>query len=361
MKISSKSSLRLLIATTLLTSAAAQDLVVHYRLDEQAGTTVLDSAANGFDGTLSGGFTLGQPAAGPATGTSLELDGISGLAAITDGPPLTTLRDDFTILAWVKVDVLGPWQRIFSNNPAWGFGFVNDQLLFTTFGILDYVSGIAMTPGVWVHVAATLDTTGGVTFYVDGLNASYVVGSSPSNPPSPNWWIGSKTGGGEFFDGWIDDIQVYAGALTDEEVGFLYDNPGVTLLNASSYCIATVNSTGQAATLHATGSSSIGANTLSLLAAPVPDELGVFFYGPGPNQIPFGNGFLCVSPPFGRLTMSTNTNGEMTASVNLAAPPSAATAITAGSTWYFQAWFQDSAAGGAGLNLSNGVEVAFIP
>ena len=42
-------------------------------------------------------------------------------------------------------------------------------------------------------------------------------------------------------------------------------------------------------------------------------------------------------------------------------PPSPATQITAGSTWNFQNWFRDPAAGGAFFNLSDGLEITFTP
>ena len=35
--------------------------------------------------------------------------------------------------------------------------------------------------------------------------------------------------------------------------------------------------------------------------------------------------------------------------------------IDPGSTWYFQFWFRDTAAGGWNVNLSNGLEVSFCP
>ena len=35
--------------------------------------------------------------------------------------------------------------------------------------------------------------------------------------------------------------------------------------------------------------------------------------------------------------------------------------ITPGSTWYFQFWYRDSAAGGAAFNLSNGLSATFCP
>jgi hypothetical protein len=35
--------------------------------------------------------------------------------------------------------------------------------------------------------------------------------------------------------------------------------------------------------------------------------------------------------------------------------------IAVGTTWYFQLWYQDPAAGGAGFNLSDGLSVTFCP
>jgi hypothetical protein len=35
--------------------------------------------------------------------------------------------------------------------------------------------------------------------------------------------------------------------------------------------------------------------------------------------------------------------------------------VAPGSTWYFQAWFRDPAAGGAAFNLSDGLAVTFCP
>ena len=43
------------------------------------------------------------------------------------------------------------------------------------------------------------------------------------------------------------------------------------------------------------------------------------------------------------------------------AAPNASTQITAGSTWLFQAWFRDPAAGGAAFNLSDARQIEFLP
>lgn len=76
-----------------------------------------------------------------------------------------------------------------------------------------------------------------------------------------------------------------------------------------------------------------------------------------------GNGFQCVSGsalyrfPAG----SSSASGSLVHAPDLAAPPIPSGAILPGSTWCFQAWYRDPAAGGASFNLSNGLSIAFTP
>jgi hypothetical protein len=128
----------------------------------------------------------------------------------------------------------------------------------------------------------------------------------------------------------------------------------------SPYCSpATPNSTGAPASISAVGSSSVSANDLTLVAQPVPNQPGLFFYGPQQISAPFGNGTLCITGVVGRLDVVNATGNVMTHLLDNASPPSAATQIISGSTWNFQAWFRDPAAGGAFFNLSDGLEVVF--
>ena len=47
--------------------------------------------------------------------------------------------------------------------------------------------------------------------------------------------------------------------------------------------------------------------------------------------------------------------------MDFTSPPQPDAEITAGSTWFFQFWFRDPAAGGAFFNLSNGLRAKFCP
>ena len=135
---------------------------------------------------------------------------------------------------------------------------------------------------------------------------------------------------------------------------------------ATSYCVSNPNSGGSAATISATGSPSIAANGLLLQAqGATPGTMGLFFYGLGQGQTPFGDGFLCISGSIYRLPPpgTTGGGGEAQKLLDLSQPPlgSGSGVVTSGSSAYFQYWFRDPMGGGAGFNLSDGLCVTFAP
>ena len=78
------------------------------------------------------------------------------------------------------------------------------------------------------------------------------------------------------------------------------------------------------------------------------------------------DGYLCVSPYSpGLFRMHPialiNASGHAEHVINNFDALAPTGRITAGSTWYFQFWFRDHAAGGTGTNLSDAVQVNFCP
>lgn len=130
---------------------------------------------------------------------------------------------------------------------------------------------------------------------------------------------------------------------------------------AARRCSASPNSTGEPARLSTSGCSSVSANSLSLIASPVPDQPGLFLYSATQGRIPLADGLLCVGQPFYRLPVCMASGGRLVHALNVVAPPTPAAQITAGSTWYFQAWYRDPAAGGTGANLSDALLIRFSP
>jgi hypothetical protein len=136
--------------------------------------------------------------------------------------------------------------------------------------------------------------------------------------------------------------------------------------NVEPYCTSVPNSTGMAAVIEVDGSLSVSATDTMLHAARCPpDRIGVFVYGGAPVQMPFCNGYLCVSPYSPGLfrvpaMVPIDSLGIAETPLTFNLLPSSG-AILGGSTWYFQFWFRDGPAGGARANLTNGARVTFCP
>ncbi len=131
----------------------------------------------------------------------------------------------------------------------------------------------------------------------------------------------------------------------------------------TNFCIAGPNSVSAGGALsQAAGSTSITANDLLLSCAPIPNgQPGIFYYGQARVQLPFGNGYRCIGPGSHRLPVEIATGGVLNHALDNTQPPAATGQLTAGSTWLFQAWYRDPAAGGSGFNLSDGIALRFVP
>jgi hypothetical protein len=125
-----------------------------------------------------------------------------------------------------------------------------------------------------------------------------------------------------------------------------------------NFCSATNNSTGQPALISFTGSTSVAANTFTLVATGLPPNTnGLFFYGQTEIQQSFGNGFRCAGGSVFRLgVQQASAGGVMTRHFDF---PTAPGAPGPGTTAKFQCWYRNVAGGGAGFNLSNGLSATF--
>ena len=186
--------------------------------------------------------------------------------------------------------------------------------------------------------AGCVDVQGGIAFSIDDLKVRRVPAAEDCNANLVS-----------------DSCDIASGVSSDVNGNGVPDEcEGV----GASYCVATPNSTGAPAVIAALGSASLAAADLFLIASPVPDEIGLFIDSAQQAQVPFGNGNLCVASPVFRLLPpvvgSANAMGFL---VDYSTAPN----LVAGTTWHFQAWFRDPAAGGATFNLSDGVTISFGP
>lgn len=135
--------------------------------------------------------------------------------------------------------------------------------------------------------------------------------------------------------------------------------------DARNYGPHTTNSVGRGATIVASGFSSVAASDLQLDMHYAPaNELGFFFYGTGTTQAPFGDGNLLV--PRATILRLGNTMtdafGHARHTLDFAVLASTSLPLLPGTKRSFQALYQDpTGPGGHGANLTDAVEVLFVP
>ncbi len=130
----------------------------------------------------------------------------------------------------------------------------------------------------------------------------------------------------------------------------------------SYYCKAKLNSTGLRAKIFASGSTSLAHNDFTLTSTNLPDgTFGLFFWGDSPVDpgITFGNGRLCIGAPLRRLGVHAAIGGVVEEKQDFGSHYYQH--VVAGQEYYYQFWYRDAAAGGAGYNTTRGLAVTFCP
>lgn len=239
--------LSLLVVTVIFFSAgqafaAVNDYTNYYAFDEGTGRSVGD-AAGGQNGSLTGTST-GFGWASGMIGTALGMDGLSGESvALPDG----FLRgSQGSIVLWLKLNTLTDRNIIFSGHSTTDNYIYaalqidhegRPQLVFrtTTDGVDQKVQGSKiLNKNEWYQLVLTANSltyrifVNGEEISVAGNNTgrwipdftnrtlAYHIGSLDSNPLSG------------VFDGYLDDMRMYARALTQDDVTALYNggSPG---------------------------------------------------------------------------------------------------------------------------------------
>ena len=160
----------------------------------------------------------------------------------------------------------------------------------------------------------------------------------------------------------IPDAQDISGSTSSDGNG--NGIPDECECSSTQYCSTSPNSAGSGAVIGQTGSLSVSQNdaVLSVTGAPA-NKYGLFYYGSQALNTPFGDGIRCVGGNVFRLHPAGQTDGggSISRPLDLTHSPanSGPGAITPGSRWYFQFWYRDPAAGGAGFNLSDALDLVF--
>ncbi|MBN1560526.1 T9SS type A sorting domain-containing protein [candidate division KSB1 bacterium] len=196
----------------------------------------LDASGNGNDATLRGSAGYSENAAKGSH--SLLLNGAPDYVLV--GP--IDFGDEFTICAWAFLEVgMTNIQTIIGNamggSTVDGFKlFINNWETSNRCILIETSDGVtrldASSPentfeeGFWNHVAVTMDRINGVArIYYNGEDVTQNGAIVPNLQVTQSVTIGSMAGPEWFWTGMIDDVRIYQGLLTADEINEIMNSP----------------------------------------------------------------------------------------------------------------------------------------
>lgn len=242
---SSRSRRHLIVASCAASLASAAmagpgGILAHWTFDQTGQAIALDSVGT-MHGTLNSGATM---VAGGVAGGAVQLStAANGLVDMGTGLALTGTQP-CTITAWVKLT--GGFTvnsiPVSHHNAGYLNGYflcVNGSVCYGSPGAAwSYRSNVCggevegtttCNDGAWHFIAATYHPSTGHRIYVDGGPYEGVNGGTQVLPNAARFLIGGVVSGStptNAFDGLVDDVQVYARALTCADINQLYSSPG---------------------------------------------------------------------------------------------------------------------------------------
>ncbi len=235
------------IATLTVTSLGP---VAHWRFDDAPGSAVAVDSVGNFPGTVSsfGASFVPGGRAGNALSLSSSLNG-----TVAMGNVLGLDSGVYTISVWARVaagDLTPNYQIVTKHRTGFRNGYflmINDALTGTLVPGKASLNtggsgGAAQTPsdtpistttvtdGAWHLITVVHDAIAGTKkMYVDGSPLEDSKLTQPVVASTAEFVIGGSVSGGSptgFYDGLLDDVQIYNRALSDAEIDFLFLNPG---------------------------------------------------------------------------------------------------------------------------------------
>ena len=194
--------------------AFSEGLVGYWKMDENIGTTTLDSSGNNYTITFNAGSSAPSWVTGKY-GVGLSFDGLSNYLSVG----ISSVPNVYTVSTWIKLNELSREQHFAEFNGTQFYVNSSNKLGTNSWS---NASGITtLTTGQWYHAVLTRDSSQ-IKLYLNGNLEG--IGTTGVNPTSP-FIIGDlyNNSGNYKFNGLIDEVRIYNRALSPTEVSQLYN------------------------------------------------------------------------------------------------------------------------------------------
>ncbi len=237
-----------LFAALLVANVTFAQIVNHWDLDHDTGLEAVDRISCGAAGSLVGFDNLDDAhwvEGIYGNGLDLGSDGIFGNRINTTMNAVGNEGNGFTVMMWINpgdaIFTAGEYQLLGTPGDVVGFTIMNfnngevahDRVLLFWDGNLPnlHVGTTTLEPGTWYHVAITSGGPGGEKkYYIDGQEETQTLflpaqgGTEGNHPVNNSGWangpgaLGALANGARGHDSILDDVRIYEGELSAEEI-----------------------------------------------------------------------------------------------------------------------------------------------
>jgi hypothetical protein len=203
-------------------SSTATNLRLHswWPIREGAGNVISNLVAGRANGTLNGGAAWVNN--DPQRGTVLNFNGTSAYVAAGTIPRMGLTTSNFTWSFWFKQNAVNNVNAVVLGNRSGGVQSPLQFIKFTPTNFEYYRGGnvgfipYSIPTGQWLHLAVVKNGSS-LTYFANGtrIGGSTAAGDIESNP----FYLGGDPGAaGEWANGLIDDVALWASALTTNQI-----------------------------------------------------------------------------------------------------------------------------------------------
>lgn len=194
-----------------------KNLIAYYKFNDSDQVNIFDSARENNGLIINEANVIDQ---GMWGSNALSLDGFDQYVEIGT---LSNMGDEFTFSSWIKTPESRDLRKVISVGEglvgAPQLGISNGKIKISLFGSNALYSLEDYNNNLWHHVAGGINYDGNYFLYVNGQSQGSLKSNQDIN------WLGNLRFGAYFseedeffYDGLIDEVKIYNGALTEEEI-----------------------------------------------------------------------------------------------------------------------------------------------